>query len=61
MFQRLEGTREKQKLLVSLQHLQVIGKRDKSSFKSTEEDHLIHLNKKARPSRGGVNIELSLE
>lgn len=40
MSQRLEETQEKQKLLVFLKLLQVIGKRDKSSFKSTEEDHL---------------------
>lgn len=40
MFRRLEETQEKQKLLVFLKLLQVIGKGDKSSFNCTEEDHL---------------------
>lgn len=40
VFQKLEETQEEQKLLVFLKFSQVIGKRDKSSFKCTEEDHL---------------------
>ena len=47
MFQRLEETQEK-KILVFLKHLQVIGKRDKSSFKSTEEDHLMQPEQKGK-------------